>query len=372
MKLPTLNFGLVASAVLGFGLIGLSSTPAAAQGTMSPFAKPRNITSCPSGWTDRGTATCYPGSSARPSYFVNGACASGYGKINSYCIEGADRDLTRASTGTLVKANRLDRCPISYFTNPENPANCISLAANATTARLKGSAPCRTGEIDDWGIYCVSNYSALTRGQANYGLRDWNAIYSSNGAQSPRQADLPEGTEYTPAYITIFGRVKTDGSPMSGGSPAATPAAAATPASTRPSRTSGTTSPQLRTAASFLCPETWVGGLAGTRNGNENMCYPQPGAAAAYPRQTEAETCAAGYVLSGTWCIAGNYVGSPAATQAQAQTPPNCPAPSQASAAGQALGGLLGGRRGNSQAGAMLGGLLGAAAAGAAKPAGCP
>lgn len=344
MKLLTLTFGLVASA-----FIGLGATPVAAQEIVPRLS--------------------------------NGQCPDGYGNItrsvmrneapDNRCKKNPESN-TIAATGTAIrKANARDRCPIAYFTDG---AFCSSVAPNPPTVRLKGSGSCRAGEVEDRGIYCVSNYGRLERRHAAVATRDWNTIYSSSGGQSPNQPTPPEGDEYSPAYIAIFGRVKMDGTPFSGG--AAPAAAVATPASTRPSRTAGSLNPQLRTDASFLCAEGWVSGLAGTRNGNANMCYPNPGATPAFPRQSDAETCPSGYVLSSTWCVQGDYAGSPAANT-QAQTPPNCPVPATGSAAqiGSQLGGLLGGRRGNSQAGSALGGLLGAAAGGAAqanKPAGCP
>jgi hypothetical protein len=342
MKLLTLSFGLLASA-----FVGLGATPVAAQELVPKLSGDR----CPDGYTSRSMTR--------------------YGEApDPMCKKQVSNGGTVAATGTaLRKANARDRCPIAYFTDG---AFCSSVAPNPPTVRLKGSGSCRAGEVEDWGIYCVSNYARLERRHAAVAIRDWNTIYSSSGGQSPNQPTPPEGDEYSPAYIAIFGRVKMDGTPFAGG--AAPAAAAATPASTGPSRTSGTLNPQLRTDASFLCAEGWVSGLAGTRNGNANMCYPNRGATPAFPRQSSAETCPSGYVLSSTWCVQGSN-GMPGQTAAQA-TPTNCPAPAgnaQAGAQlGAQLGGLFGGRRGNSQAASALGGLLGAAAGQAARPAGCP
>lgn len=210
-------------------LAALANTPAAAQsGSMEPQVKPSYTESCPSGWSDRRngakSGTCYPQSGATPIYPAGSStskCPTGFGHRQGWCVKGDDTYLTDRARGKVIKANLLDRCPIAYFTNNEAPNTCITMAANPPSVRLKGSGACRSGEVDDWGIYCVSDYGGLERGPAATGLRDWNAIYGINGGKSPIQADLAEGTQYTPAYLTIFGRVKSDGSPMRGGASAA-------------------------------------------------------------------------------------------------------------------------------------------------------
>jgi hypothetical protein len=359
-------------ALMGVSAFGFSATVSVSDANAQATVAVAN-NRCPPGYnrghslnsnrSQRDANTCYessPGAGAR-------AAAAAQRSANT--------SLTDISSAGPRKTNVLDRCPIAYFTNQSDPMTCVTQARNAPTVRAKGSAPCPAGSVEDWGIWCVSNYSNLTRTEATTVSRDWNAIYlasyrATGSQQEPRQPHLPGASSYSPAYITIFGRVKEDGSPMDA---AAAAAPAATPVSTRPSRTSGTLTPQRRTDASFLCPQGWVGGLPGTSKPDEAMCYPDAGATAAFPRQSEAETCPAGYVLSSTWCAQGS-TGMPGQAQAQTAAAPNCPAPTSGAAqqAGAALGGLLGGRRGNSQAGSALGGLLGGLAAGTAKPAGCP
>ncbi len=374
----------------------LLSTPATTQGSREPQSVPSwargSDIRCPSGWTLRG-ATCHANGPNAPRIFprasANTACPTGFGAFSGmpFCIEGEDSRLARDASGTITKANRLDRCPFGYYTNVQAPTTCITNSQNPPTVRLKGSGQCRAGEVEDWGIYCISNYAGVSRDAATgYATRDWNAIYSTNNATPPRQPDTPEGTQYTPAYLTIFGRVTASGAPIGGGA-APAPAAQSASATTRPASTTartGSLNPQARTAVSFLCPQGWIAGQPGTGR-NPDLCYPDQGATPAYPRTSEDEACAAGYVLSSTWCAQGSYglttqqmaAGQQPAAPAQPQTPANCPDPQQAAnagaQAGAALGGLLGGRRGNSQAGAAVGGLLGQAAANASqRPAGCP
>jgi hypothetical protein len=358
--------------------LALFSMPnvASAQGSLNPQAgNGFTGSSCPSGWSSRGaTRMCYPGSNARPAYPMTDGrtqCAPGYGASNYWCLEG-QQSLAEQSSSILAKSNPLDRCPVGFFTDQNNGRQCITELSAPPTVRAKGAGPCRTGEVEDWGIWCVSNFSSLRRDQANYGARDSNAIfmtsyYTTGSQQGTRQANLPEGVEYSPAYITIFGRVSPSGQPLGTARPAATSAAPAAP--TGPSGT-GSLNPQRRNQVASLCPEGWFGGLAGTARPDPNMCYPGPGALPAYPPQREGEPCAPGHVVSSTWCVnVSGATGAQAAAQ-PAQTAPNCPPASTGTAAqaGAALGGLLGARRGNGQAGAAIGGLLGQAAGGATPP----
>jgi hypothetical protein len=284
MKIATLTL-----AAISFGAIGLASTPAAATEIIEMPASG----ACPAGYSRTN---------------VNSVSARNV--VRNYKCQRDGATYQAASTGSFNKPNPLDRCPIGWFTNPENGRECKTEAANPPTIRLKGSAPCRTGEVDDWGVYCVSNYANLEAGERAKGTSDFNAIclqsyYITGSQQSPRQANLPQGVEYTPAYFTIYGNVTPDGAPIGGG-------AAPAPAASNATRAAATQSAQSEPAQSQPAPTN----------------CPAP---------------------SGGNAGAGAQIGSQ-------------------------LGGLLGGRRGNSQAGAVLGGLLGAVAGSraAAKPAGCP
>jgi hypothetical protein len=304
MKLALFLSGLTASAFLT-----MTATPVAAQGSLNPQAQTGLAgSSCPSGWTNRGTRNmCYPGPNAKPAYPMPGTgaiqCAQGYGASNYWCLQGV-QSMAEMSPSKLTKANPLDRCPVGFFTDPENGRQCITELSSPPSVRAKGNGPCRTGEVEDWGLWCVSNYASLRRDQANYGARDSNSIfmtsyYTTGSQQGTRQPNLPEGVEYSPAYITIFGRVDVNGVPFAGG---------AAPTSSDASR----------------------------------------------PVAAPTQTASAPVVTTPPNC----------STQSASN-------PQAAAQIGSQLGGLLGGRR-NSQAGAALGGLLGAAAGSQAnKPAGC-
>jgi hypothetical protein len=383
MKLLTTSLGLMAA-----GFIGLASTPAAAQtASTSPQAIPSWYTGsadpCPSGWRRNGRMCENRGSGEAifPITTRGTPCPSGFATFNQgvFCIQGADTQLTRSSRGTITKVRRNDRCPIGYFTNNEAPMTCITQYQAPPSVRLKGAGPCRAGEVEDWGLYCVSDYARLTRDDAYAaGTRDWNDIYVTSDLKGPNQENVMDDSSYTPAYITIFGRVKRDGSPI-GSTAAAAPAAAPAAAAAPPPRDTrvGSLSPQRRTATTFgICPAHWYAGQENSNLPDPNTCFPSQMATPIFPVASQEAPCPENYRNMVSWCVAANrnMPTTQAAAQSSAQTPANCPAPSSGGAQqmGAALGGLLGGRRGNSQAASALGGLLGAAAGQAAKPAGCP
>lgn len=237
------KFGLIGIIAVA-GVIGLAPAPAAAQGTMNPIKKPAGAKGCLAGWRDRpanssimgpGSDYCTPGPGAKKAFVKKSSfdrCPEGYLASGSmYCAEGKI-DVVAPTSGPVKKANPLDRCPVAYFTDPGNAALCTTKAANPPSIRLKGAGQCNPGELDDWGLYCVSNYANLLVKDAPEGTADYNNIYKNSyravGKTSrPNQEALPEGLSYTPAYLEIFGRVKRDGSPIGGGAAASASSGAA-------------------------------------------------------------------------------------------------------------------------------------------------
>ena len=258
------KFGLLGVAAAA-GMMGLAQAPATAQGTMNPIKKPAGAKGCPAGWRDRpanssimgpGSDYCTPGTGAKKAFVKKSTfdrCPEGYlASGNYYCAEGKITNPVRPTSGPVKKANPLDRCPVAYFTDPGNAALCTTKAANPPSIRLKGAGQCNPGELDDWGLYCVSNYENLLVKDAPEGTADYNNIYKNSyravGKTSrPNQEALPEGVSYTPAYLEIFGRVKRDGSPIGGsasasassGAAASNPVAAAKQCAPKPKKKKG-------------------------------------------------------------------------------------------------------------------------------------
>lgn len=227
------------------------ATPAKAQGSLSAQPKPGYTSLCPTRWQSSGSS-CVPGQGAKPAYAPSspaGPCASGYARDHNWCLFGASSTpMTDAARSSVRKANVGDRCPIAHFTNAEATSTCISQLSRPPVVRAKGSGPCAAGEVEDWGLWCVSDYAHLTRRDGLQVIRDWNAIYTMTGS-APRQPDLPEGSDYSPAYFAIFGRVDGDGNPLGGA-----PATETTAASSAGSSTSA--------AAPAACPAPSGNGAA--------------------------------------------------------------------------------------------------------------
>ncbi|WAC22363.1 hypothetical protein [Blastomonas sp. SL216] len=215
--------------------------PAMAQGTTAPVF--RDNTSCPTGWRNsyagEDIKLCYPRgtSNTKPIYLNRNKkpCASGYGQEGAWCVEGVksktaasdkqDSSSSSASSGssfegsaadrlvsygTVTKANKLDRCPLGYFSKSDM-TTCTTRLSPAPKSRNK-TGVCNSNEIDEWGLYCTADANVITRAQAEQeATRDFNAIYSANGANYPAQGS---DTEDYPSMVAAYG-------PKGGGSSSA-------------------------------------------------------------------------------------------------------------------------------------------------------
>jgi hypothetical protein len=190
----------------------LTPMPGAAQGNVGPI---KRLEMCPDDYSPKFSVKdgmCYPNKSA-PSVYIpqrKGNCASGYRPNGPYCTTKVAQDLTPAadrlaSYGTIAKANRLDRCPIGYFSKSDMTV-CTTRLSPAPQSRRKASA-CKANEIDEWGLYCTANASAITRAQAEQEAdRDFNAIYSANGAKGPIQTPSGDDTTNSAPMVAAYGR----------------------------------------------------------------------------------------------------------------------------------------------------------------------
>ncbi|MFY7835702.1 MAG: hypothetical protein ACOVQ0_05415 [Novosphingobium sp.] len=197
-----------ATAAMAFGaLAAVVPTPAAAQGrNTSPI--PMDGATCPEGWR-ANKGYCEPGTNAPNVYIKTKGkpCASGYHQYYTwnYCTDRRPDYTTAAdklvSYGTITKANRLDRCPLGYFSKADMTI-CTTRLSPAPKSRKKTGA-CNSNEIDEWGLYCTADAGMITRAQAQQEAdRDFNAIYSANGAQYPAQGS---DTENYPSMVAAYG-----------------------------------------------------------------------------------------------------------------------------------------------------------------------
>lgn len=201
---------LFTAAALGLFASGAAlPQPAMAQGTLEPIAKGEG--NCPTGWsTKTGTSgtQCSTGGQRKAYYKGKGGqCASGYStSYTYYCLEN-DTDTRSAadklvSYGTITKANRLDRCPLGYFSKADMTI-CTTRLSPAPKSRKK-SGPCNSNEIAEWDLWCTADANVITRAQAEMeATRDFNAIYSANGANYPAQGS---DTEDYPSMVAAYGR----------------------------------------------------------------------------------------------------------------------------------------------------------------------
>lgn len=217
------------------------ASPALAQGTAGTFKKPFATAGCPTGYKSadaRGARDyCDPESKTPPRVFprrsTSDQCPQGYYGYSNYCVEGS-RDHTPAadklaSYGTITKANRLDRCPLGYFSKSDMSV-CTTRLSPAPKSRKKVGA-CKPGEIDEWGLYCTADPNLITRAQAEQEAdRDFNAIYTANGAQGPRQTPSGDDVYDSAPMVAAYGRKGSTSPAPSGGESASSASNGATPA----------------------------------------------------------------------------------------------------------------------------------------------
>lgn len=204
-----------AAALASAALLALPvATPAFAQGSTGPT--PAIARGCPDGYNNGGgrastSATmCYPTSSSAPAVYANPSkkpCASGYSPNSQYwCSNKPETAFVAAQTfGNVPKANANDRCPVGYWTSRDSATSCVSYYKDRSPAsRPKRGGACAANEVDEWGLYCTSKTTSLSRAQAEESaVSDVNRIYEDSAGQGARQ-----GGEYenTPGLIGIFGR----------------------------------------------------------------------------------------------------------------------------------------------------------------------
>lgn len=184
---------LAAGAAMAFTAVPFAS-PAMAQGAEGKFPVPR--AGCPKTHfkSRRGSDTifyCYPKETSNDD--SSGSSSSG-------SSGGGYKDPT---FGNLTKANEYDRCPVGYHTSDSARTTCVSYHQGKSPAsRLKKGSACGAGEVDEWGLWCTSKSTTLTRAEAeDEAISDVNIIFAPEGRGAT------QGPEYenTPGILAIFG-----------------------------------------------------------------------------------------------------------------------------------------------------------------------
>lgn len=165
---------------------------------------------CPAGWETswktHGQNTCrafgtinVPSVYVRPSQTAD--CASGYyvdrsnSRICTTREPPRDRSAERSADRPdgIARAGILNRCPTGWQASVNNK-QCFTEITNAPIPRLKNGKPCAPGELDDWGIWCTSNYEHLSYAEVDLaGLRDFNTIYANALGNGLEYNSIPSG-----------------------------------------------------------------------------------------------------------------------------------------------------------------------------------
>lgn len=191
------------------------ATPAQAQeGVLGRVAS--EGATCPAGWSNPSvggsrtdSSVCVvTGSSARAVYRRhNGeACKPGYNTGSSWCEKAPAVYVQQSTSDSLEKPNKTDRCPTGWFTTGSG-MTCITQLKEPTSSRLKAGKACRANEVDEWGVWCTSNYAAIDAGRIRgAALRDYNTMYAHNRGVVATFAgnDLDEKL-LTPVHRKLFG-----------------------------------------------------------------------------------------------------------------------------------------------------------------------
>lgn len=191
-KRIAVGFGGLHLSLLYAAIMSTYATPAQAQGQNVDSVQKIGI--CPVDWHEGGTrpgqsgvrGRCYPDSSVSPKIYLRAStsekCAAGYYDWDRYCTTNkpvlVSAELTRALPTKLTKPAPNSRCPVGWAST-RDLQTCYTTIENGSVARLKGGKPCAPGELDEWGLWCTSNYQNIAFERAdNAGAKDFNEVYA--------------------------------------------------------------------------------------------------------------------------------------------------------------------------------------------------
>ncbi|MFN4186081.1 MAG: hypothetical protein ACK4M6_15010 [Hyphomonas sp.] len=228
---------LAAAGFVLFTVGSLATAPSAqAQGrTTGRLELPRERGLCPYGWNRETDTFCVPSIVVKPMPAVyvrenkSTACAQGYfvDTINDLVCTSYDRMTARFAdvSGGIPRAGILTRCPTGWQASNNNK-QCFTEIKNAPVPRLKNGKPCAPGELNDWDIWCTSNYKHLSYAEVDLaGTRDFNTIYANAMNYSLDYKSIPDSSLSADAAAFFKGADKTSGASPAGSSSASQPAA---------------------------------------------------------------------------------------------------------------------------------------------------
>ncbi|APG62562.1 hypothetical protein LPB140_06930 [Sphingorhabdus lutea] len=216
--------------VAGFVLSSASSlvtAPSAeAQGrTTGRLELPREKGLCPYRWNRETDTFCVPSLAANPTPAVyvrqnkSIPCQQGYfvDTDNDLVCTSYDRMTARSAdiSGGIARAGILNRCPTGWRASTNNK-QCFTEIKNAPIPRLNNGKPCAPGELNDWGIWCTSNYEHLSYAEVDLAAtRDFNDIYANAMNDGLDYNSIPSGL--SPAARAFFkGANKSSGASAAG------------------------------------------------------------------------------------------------------------------------------------------------------------
>ncbi|WP_146215359.1 hypothetical protein [Blastomonas natatoria] len=228
---------LAAAGLILFAAGSLATAPSAeAQGrTTGRLELPREKGLCPYRWNRETDTFCVPSLAANPTPAVyvrqnkSVACDQGYfvDTDNDLVCTSYDRMTARFAdvSGGIARAGILNRCPTGWRASTNNK-QCFTEIKNAPIPRLKNGKPCAPGELDDWGIWCTSNYEHLSYAEIDLAAtRDFNDIYANAMNDGLDYNSIPSGLS-PDAKVFFKGADKSSGASAAGSSSSGQPAAA--------------------------------------------------------------------------------------------------------------------------------------------------
>lgn len=112
---------------------------------------------------------------------------------------------TPPTYGSIKKASAFDRCPVGYHTSEPDVMECVSYdyaAGKQPLTRAKNGKPCAADEVDEWGLWCTSKVTQLTRNEAEQeAVADVNHLFPRDGKGGNQGAEHYN----TPGLVAIFG-----------------------------------------------------------------------------------------------------------------------------------------------------------------------